>query len=149
MVAHELSHAWSGNLVTAASAEHFWLNEAFTVWGERRILAAVAGDGVASRHAAAGRQALDAALVAFAAQPERTHLVLALDGVDPDEGLSIVPYEKGYLLLRALEERLGAAGFAAFVRDYFTRFAGRAITSADFADLAARHASALPLRGMV
>jgi len=140
VVAHELSHAWSGNLVTAASAEHFWLNEAFTVWGERRILAAVAGADVAARHAAAGRRALETALVAFAAQPERTHLVLALDGVDPDEGLSIVPYEKGYLLLRALEERLGADGFAAFVRDYFTRFAGRAITSADFAGLAARHA---------
>jgi aminopeptidase N len=144
VVAHELAHAWSGNLVTAASAEHFWLNEAFTVWGERRILAAVAGQDVASRHAAAGRRALDTALAAFAAQPERTRLVLALDGVDPDEGLSIVPYEKGYLLLRTLEERLGADGFAALVRDYIARFAGRAITSADFADLATRHAPGFP-----
>lgn len=145
VVAHELAHAWSGNLVTAASAEHFWLNEAFTVWGERRIVAAVLGEEVATQQAAAGRRALASAMAAFASQPERTHLVLALDGVDPDEGLSIVPYEKGYLLLRALEERLGDDRFAALVRDYFRRFAGRAVTSGDFAAFAAEHAPGFPL----
>jgi aminopeptidase N len=132
VVAHELAHAWSGNLVTAASAEHFWLNEAFTVWGERRLLAVIAGDEVARAHAAAGRRALDGALAAFAAQPERTHLRLSLDGVDPDAGLSIVPYEKGYLMLRALEETLGTATFGTFVRDYFARFAGQSITTEAF-----------------
>jgi leukotriene-A4 hydrolase len=140
VVAHELMHAWSGNLVTAASAEHFWLNEAFTVWGERKLLAAVAGAEAAREQAAAGRRALDGALAAFAAHPERTRLRLELDGVDPDEGLSIVPYEKGYLMLCALEETLGAPAFRAFVRDYFDRFAGRSITSEEFHELALRHA---------
>ncbi|MGZ3425689.1 MAG: M1 family aminopeptidase [Polyangia bacterium] len=140
VVAHELMHAWSGNLVTAASAEHFWLNEAFTVWGERKLLLALAGADAARAHAAAGRRALDRALAAFAAQPERTRLRLDLDGVDPDEGLSIVPYEKGYLMLCALEEALGAAPFAALVRDYFDRFAGRSITTEQFHDFAVVHA---------
>ncbi|HWE29276.1 MAG TPA: M1 family aminopeptidase [Polyangia bacterium] len=140
VVAHELAHAWSGNLVGAASAEHCWLNEAFTVWGERRIVAAILGAEVASRQAAAGRRALVEALAAFAAQPERTRLRLALDGVDPDEGLSIVPYEKGYLMLRALEEALGEAAFGAFVRAYFARFAGQPITTEQFAEFAATRA---------
>ena len=87
------------------------------MWGERRLIAAVAGEEAARAHAALGRRALDGALAAFAAQPERTRLRLSLDGVDPDEGLSIVPYEKGYLLLRALEEALGADAFGALVRD--------------------------------
>ncbi len=137
VLAHELLHAWSGNLVTAASAEHFWLNEAFAVWGERRLIATLFGAEVARAQAAAGRRALDGAIAAFAAQPERTRLRLALDGVDPDEGLSIVPYEKGYLLLRALEDALGDEGFGAFVRDWFARFAGRAVTSDDFREFAA------------
>ena len=137
VIAHELVHAWSGNLVTAASAEHFWLNEAFTVWGERRLVATLFGEEVARAQAAAGRRALDGAIAAFAAQPERTRLQLALDGVDPDEGLSIVPYEKGYLMLRALEDALGEAPFAALVRDWFVRFAGRAVTSDDFRQFAA------------
>ncbi len=140
VVAHELAHAWSGNLVTAASAEHFWLNEAFTVWSERRILAALAGEEVARARAAAGRRALDSALAAFAARPERTQLRLALEGVDPDEGLSIVAYEKGYLMLRALEGTLGRDAFGAFVRDYLARFAGQSITTEQFHEFAAARA---------
>jgi aminopeptidase N len=136
VVAHELGHAWSGNLVTAASAEHFWINEAFTVWGERRLVDADVG----RRSAAAGRRALDEALAAFASLPERTHLRLALDGVDPDEGLSIVPYEKGYLLLRALEDALGEARFVAFVRAWLQRFAWQSVTSEELVAFAADHA---------
>ncbi len=144
VVAHELLHAWSGNLVTAASAEHFWLNEAFTVWGERRLVAALVGEAAARRQAAEGRRALDGALAAFAAHPERTRLRLALDGIDPDEALSIVPYEKGYLFLRALEDALGSAAFGAFVRDYFARFAWQSITTAQLQEFAAARAPSFP-----
>ena len=142
VVAHELAHAWSGNLVSAASLEHFWLNEAFTVWGERRLVAAVADDGAetARLQAALGRRDLERALAAFAANPERTRLRTHLDGVDPDEALSVVPYEKGYLLLRALEANLGPAAFATLARGYFDRFAGRSITSEQFVQFAALRA---------
>jgi hypothetical protein len=144
VLAHELAHAWSGNLVTAASAEHFWLNEAFTVWAERRILAEVAGSGVAQLHADIGRRELDRVLPAFAAHPELTRLRLSLDGVDPDEALSLVPYEKGYLQLRALESTLGEAAFIALARAYFDRFAGQSITSEDFVAFARPYAPSFP-----
>jgi aminopeptidase N len=144
VVAHELAHAWCGNLVTAASAEHVWLNEAFAVWGERRIVAAVAGEAVAQAQATAGRRALDSALAGFAAQPERTRLELALDGIDPDEGLSIVPYEKGYLMVRALEDALGGAAFGELLRAYLARFAGQSITTEQFRAFAAVAAPRFP-----
>jgi leukotriene-A4 hydrolase len=140
VVAHELAHAWSGNLVTAASADHFWLNEAFTVWAERKLLAAVAGEAAANAHAERGRRDLERALPAFAQLPERTHLQLSLDGIDPDEALSLVPYEKGYLMLRALEDAIGADAFGALVRAYVERFADRSITSADFVAFARERA---------
>ena len=83
------------------------------------------GGGAARTRRRAGAT-LDGALAAFAAQPERTRLQLALDGVDPDEGLSIVPYEKGYLLLaRARGRARRRRASARFVRDWFARFAGR------------------------
>ena len=39
VIAHELAHSWSGNLVTNASWEHFWLNEGWTTYLERRVCA--------------------------------------------------------------------------------------------------------------
>ena len=43
VVAHELAHSWTGNLVSNATADHFWLNEGFTVYAERRIQEALEG----------------------------------------------------------------------------------------------------------
>ena len=110
VVAHELAHSWTGNLVSNASAEHFWLNEGFTVFAERRIVEALYGAETCALQAALGRRALDEALERFAAQPELTRLRTQLDGIDPDEVFSEVPYEKGYLFLRAIEEAVGARG---------------------------------------
>ena len=107
VVAHELAHSWTGNLVTNASAEHFWLNEGFTVFAERRILEELEGREAALLHAALGRRELDRAVADFYEHPELTRLRTRLDGVDPDEAFSVVPYEKGYLLLRALEDAAG------------------------------------------
>jgi aminopeptidase N len=132
VVVHELAHSWTGNLVTNADAEHFWLNEGFTVWAERRILEALEGREVAELHAALGRRALEAALRSFADRPELTRLRTHLVGVDPDEAFSSVPYEKGYLLLRALEEQVGRARWDAFVGAYLRRFRFGALTTEDF-----------------
>src|SRR5699024_10192983 len=43
LIAHELAHSWSGNLVTNATWDDFWLNEGFTVYFERRITEAEYG----------------------------------------------------------------------------------------------------------
>lgn len=138
VVAHELAHSWTGNLVTNASAEHFWLNEGFTVFAERRILEALAGPEVATLHAALGRRALEEALHHFRAHPHLTALRTHLAGVDPDEAFSQIPYEKGYLLLRAMEDAAGRPAFDEFLRRYLATYRFRALTTEEFVAFADR-----------
>ncbi|HVE86453.1 MAG TPA: M1 family metallopeptidase [Myxococcales bacterium] len=135
VLAHELAHSWTGNLVTNANAEHFWLNEGFTVFAERRILEALEGPEAAALNAAVGRKTLDEAIRLFASAPQLTRLVTQLRGVDPDEAFSQVPYEKGSLFLLALEEAAGRDRFDAFLREYVTRFRFKSITTAQFLTL--------------
>jgi hypothetical protein len=132
VIAHELAHAWTGNLVTNASANDFWLNEGFTVYAERRILEALYGRDAAELHAASGRHDLQTALDRFATRPELTRLRTNLEGIDPDEAYSSVPYEKGYLLLRKLEETAGRSAWDRFLRAYLDRFRFQSITTDDF-----------------
>lgn len=118
VVAHELAHSWTGNLVTNSTAEHFWLNEGFTVFAERRILEALEGEEVAGLHAALGFEALLKALEQFKKHPELTRLRTELKGVDPDEAFSVVPYEKGFLFLKALEAAAGRPRFDALLKSW-------------------------------
>src|SRR6267142_819333 len=134
VIAHELAHAWTGNLVTNASANDFWLNEGFTVYAERRILEALHGRDSAELHAAAGLHDLHTALERFAAHPELTCLRTDLRGIDPDEAYSSVPYEKGSLLLRKLEETAGRPAWDAFLRAYLGAFRFQSITTQEFLD---------------
>jgi aminopeptidase N len=133
VVAHELAHSWTGNLVTNASAEHFWLNEGFTVFAERRILEALEGPEVTALHAALGRRSLETAIEHFRAHPHHTVLRTHLTGIDPDDVFSQVPYEKGYLLLCALEAAVGRPAFDAYLKRYIDTFRFRALTTEDWA----------------
>jgi leukotriene-A4 hydrolase len=132
VLAHELAHSWTGNLVTNANAEHFWLNEGFTVYAERRILEVVYGAETAALHAALGRRDLEKAVSRFAAHPELTRLRTRLDGIDPDEAFSQIPYEKGYAFLRTLEDHVGRDAFGAWLRSYITDFRFQSLTTDDF-----------------
>jgi len=133
VVAHELAHAWTGNLVTNASAEHFWLNEGFTVYAERRIVEALEGVESAALHAAIGRRELDRDLERLGAiDPQLTALRTHLDGRDPDQVFSTVPYEKGFLFLRAIEAAVGRKAFDVFLAAYIERFRFRSITTEAF-----------------
>ena len=132
VVAHELSHSWTGNLVSNATAEHFWLNEGFTVYAERRILERIAGREEAELHAAVGRAELLRTLDELASQPELTWLRAQLEGIDPDHAFSIVPYEKGYLLLLALEHQVGRERWDAFLRRYMQAFRFQALTTEEW-----------------
>ena len=134
VIAHELAHAWTGNLVSNASANDFWLNEGFTVYAERRIVEALRGHAVAELHAAIGRHELQVALDRFASRPELTRLRTNLAGIDPDEAYSTVPYEKGYLLLRKLEETVGRERWDPFLKAYLRKFRFQSITTQDFLD---------------
>ena len=130
LVAHELAHSWSGNLVTNATWSDFWLNEGFTTYLERRIVEELYGRARAEMEAALGRRTLDEELARF--RPRDQVLRVDLAGRDPDDGFTQVPYEKGALFLRLLEERVGRAEFDRFLRDYFDRFAFKSITTDDF-----------------
>ncbi len=130
LIAHELAHSWSGNLVTNATWRDFWLNEGFTTYLERRIVEAVYGRARAEMEAALGRRDLEEEIKTFADRDEILHVDLT--GRDPDEGSTDVPYEKGALFLRNLEETFGRARFDAFLRSYFDSHAFRSITTEEF-----------------
>jgi leukotriene-A4 hydrolase len=134
VVGHELAHSWTGNLVTNASMEHFWLNEGATTWAERRILEALHGKDAAVLSWAIGQKALDGSIERFGADSPLTALRTRLEGIDPDDAFSSVPYEKGARLLAAIERSVGRERFDCFVRDYITRFRFTSITTEEFMD---------------
>ncbi len=130
LVAHEMAHSWSGNLVTNATWRDFWLNEGFTVYLERRIVEAVYGPDRAGMEAVLGHGELLRTVEKLPASDQILHIDLS--GRDPDEGVTAIPYEKGALFLRALEDKVGRDRLTAFLRGYFDHFAFRSITTADF-----------------
>ncbi|MBK9376114.1 MAG: M1 family metallopeptidase [Holophagales bacterium] len=132
VVAHELAHSWTGNLVTNATAEHFWLNEGFTVWAERRILEAIHGEEAATLGWAIGQKALEDSIARFGADSPLTKLRTHLEGVDPDDAFSSVPYEKGARLVVLLERTVGRATWDAFLADYMKTFRFQSITTEEF-----------------
>jgi leukotriene A-4 hydrolase/aminopeptidase len=130
LVAHELAHSWSGNLVTNATWSDFWLNEGFTDYIERRIIEEVYGREREEMEASLGRRSLEEEMATLDERDEILHV--DLNGRDPDEGSTGVPYEKGALFLRHLEETFGRARFDQFLRGYFDHFAFQSITTEDF-----------------
>ena len=130
LIAHELAHSWSGNLVTNATWRDFWLNEGFTTYIERRILEEVYGPEAAAMEAVLGRQDLQDEIERLEDRDEILHIDLT--GRDPDDGATRLPYEKGSLLLRSLEETFGRDRFDRFLRGYFDRFAFQSVVTEDF-----------------
>lgn len=137
LIAHELAHSWSGNLVTNATWRDFWLNEGFTVYVERRILEEVYGREREEMEATLARQNLQTVLSSLEEKDRVMHI--DLKGRDPDEGITRVPYDKGALFLRHLEETFGREHFDQFLRQYFDHFAFQSITTATFIDYLAEN----------
>jgi leukotriene-A4 hydrolase len=133
VIAHELAHSWSGNLVSNASWEHFWLNEGWTVYLERRIQASIHGDDK-YRHFSAiiGWKALEDGINQFGEEHEFTKLIPSLRGQDPDDAFSTVPYEKGSTFLWHLEKLVGKEKWDQFIPHYFTTFKERSVDSYEF-----------------
>jgi hypothetical protein len=132
VIAHELAHSWSGNLVTNATWRDFWLNEGFTVYLERRIVAALYGQRRAQMEDVLGLQSLHRDLADLG--PGDQHLAIDLRGRDPDDGTTDVAYEKGKLFLQFLESRFGRDALDAFLRGYFDHFAYQSIDTEQFLD---------------
>lgn len=132
VVAHELAHSWTGNLVTNATMEHFWLNEGFTDWAERRIDEAIWGERETTLHWAIGQKDLDASLARFGQGSPMTVLRMKMEGVDPDDAYSSIPYEKGARFVVVLERAVGRPAFDSFIREYIDRFRFTSITTEQF-----------------
>lgn len=132
LIAHELAHSWSGNLVTNATWDDFWLNEGFTVYLEQRIMEALRGKEYADMLALLGRQDLKSTIDDLPA--EDTHLHLSLAGRDPDEGMTDIAYEKGRFFLRMIEEQVGRERFDTFLQNWFESHAFQSVTTAQFVD---------------
>ncbi|KFA64967.1 hypothetical protein S40285_03866 [Stachybotrys chlorohalonatus IBT 40285] len=134
VIAHELSHSWSGNLVSNASWEHFWLNEGWTMYLERRIQASIHGDAEFDFSALIGWKALEDAIELFGKDHEYTKLIINHDKVDPEDVYSQVAYEKGFHLVYYLERVVGREHFDKFIPHYFTKWAGKSLDSFEFRD---------------
>ena len=130
LIAHELAHSWSGNLVTNESWRDLWLNEGFTSYVENRIMEAVFGEDRAVMEQALSAQGLNSEIAELA--PGDTQLYIDLKGRDPDDAFSSVPYTKGQLFLMYLENKFGRERFDAFVLEYFESHAFQSLGTANF-----------------
>jgi leukotriene-A4 hydrolase len=131
LVAHELAHSWSGNLVTNATWHDFWLNEGFTTYLERRVVEVLYGEHVADMQAAIGVSDLAESRRTVEVPGDRT-LLPDLTGRDPDDAFSNVPYEQGRLFLVFLESKFGRDAFDAFLRKWFDEHAFQSATTDQF-----------------
>lgn len=134
VVAHEIAHSWTGNLVTNATWEHFWLNEGFTVFLERKIIGRLHGQQALQFHAANGYLSLVDTIHQIGDTHNFTALVPDLSGgVDPDDSFSKVPYEKGFYFLYYLQGLVGGSKpFEAFLKTYLQHFKFKTLTTTDF-----------------
>ena len=137
LIAHELAHSWSGNLATNATWRDFWLNEGFTVYIEERIQEAVYGPERAAMESSLEVAALKDEMDELAERDQILHVDLA--GRDPDDGFTGVPYIKGAMFLRTIEDKVGRDVFDPFLRSYFEEFAFRSVTTAQFAEYLERN----------
>jgi aminopeptidase N len=133
LIAHELAHSWSGNLVTNATWNDFWLNEGFTTYFQSRIMERLYGKPATDREIALGWDDLQEAInQAGGPESPKTQLHLDLKGLDPDDGTSNIAYEKGAGFLRTIEAAVGRPRFDAYLRSYFDRHAFQPMTSSIF-----------------
>ncbi len=132
VVAHEGAHSWTGNLVTNSSWDAFFLNEGFTTFLERKIMAKMYGEEVRQLSYLLGYKHLKEAVEQIGEDHPFTALVRDLSGKDPDDAFSTVPYEKGANFLYYLEQILGADNFGLWLTKYLEDFSYKSITCDDF-----------------
>lgn len=130
LIAHEMAHSWSGNLVTNATWDDFWLNEGFTVYFEYRIMEALKGRDYSEMLAQLSYQDLVAEVEDLDA--EDTHLKLKLLNRHPDDGMTSIAYDKGYYFLRLIEETVGREKFDNFIKSYFSQNAFKTMDTEAF-----------------
>lgn len=134
LIAHELAHSWSGNLVTNATWDDFWLNEGFTVYFERRITEAEYGKEYAAMLWDLGKKILEKNVNRLGKDSRHTWLKEDLKGKDPDEGFTDIPYEKGSAFVLKIEQTVGRKKLDKFLINYFNEHAFQSMTTEKFID---------------
>lgn len=132
LIAHELAHSWSGNLVTNATWDDFWLNEGFTVYFEKRIMEKLYGVEYEGMLATLGYQDLLEDVEDLGPESADTHLKLNLEGRHPDDGMNDIAYEKGSFFLEMLETAAGREKFDDFIKNYFHTHQFQTLNTEDF-----------------
>ncbi len=133
LIAHELAHSWSGNLVTNGTWNDFWINEGFTVYFENRIMEAVYGADYAAMLQALSHSDLTAEVADFMENaPNDSKLAIDLVGRNPDDGVTTIAYDKGFHFLRLIEQTVGRDAFDAFLKDYFASYTFQSMTTDRF-----------------
>lgn len=129
LIAHEMAHSWSGNLVTNATWDDIWLNEGFTTYFERRIMESISGKSYTDMLWEQGYQDMESDYAALGANNPDTRLRLDLNNRNPENAFSNIPYEKGAIFLKVLEEQIGRKKFDAYLNEYLSKYAFTPITT--------------------
>ncbi|MBF4467108.1 hydrolase/aminopeptidase [Flavobacterium sp. LC2016-12] len=132
LLAHELGHSWSGNLVTNATWDDIWLNEGFTTYVEHRIGEEIFGKKEAEMQDVLTRKDLNDNIAEYGSTNPDTRLKVSLTNRNPDDGISQIPYVKGYNFLKVIEAAVGREKFDPFIKNYFDAHAFQSITTEDF-----------------
>jgi len=134
LIAHELAHSWSGNLVTNATWNDFWLNEGFTVYFESRIMEKIYGKDYEDMATVLAEGELRKTVKELGDDHPDTRLYLNLEGRDPDDGMTDIAYEKGRFFLLNIEKAVGREAWDGFLKKYFAEHAFQSITTEEFLD---------------
>lgn len=132
LIAHELAHSWSGNLVTNATWNDFWLNEGFTVYFETRIMEKIYGKDYADMLTLLELNGLKETVKEMGDTNADTKLYLDLKDRDPDEGVTDIAYQKGRFFLTVIEQAVGRDKWDAFLNKYFKEFEFKSMTTDKF-----------------
>jgi leukotriene-A4 hydrolase len=134
LIAHELAHSWSGNLVTNATWNDFWLNEGFTVYFETRIMEKIYGKEYADMLTLLSLGELKETIHQMGENSRETWLYGNYNGRDPDEGVNDIAYEKGRFFLATIEQAVGREKWDAFLNQYFNAYAFKTMDTKGFLD---------------
>ena len=132
VIGHEISHSWTGNLVTNKNWQNFWVNEGFTKFMERKLDKALLGEEMSKLESIVGNNSLISAINMYGEDSHFTSLSPDFSGIDPDDGFSTIPYEKGYQFLCYLEEKVGEENFREIMGQYIDKFKYKSVDWTDF-----------------
>ncbi|MEM6803298.1 MAG: M1 family metallopeptidase [Bacteroidota bacterium] len=136
LLAHELAHSWSGNLVTNASWNDFWLNEGFTVYFENRIMEELEGKDYSDMLEQICYQELsDEWEFMRQESPEDSRLAVEMEGRNPDDNMTSIPYNKGFYFLKLIENYVGRTNFDNFLKKYFSDYAFKSMDTQRFLEI--------------